>query len=918
MPVPGSKIISIRDRKNDTFLPDIPLMLISRKTYMDIQAIFNAALEIKDADARAAFLDAACAGRPEIRERVDALLAADARDSKFLEGDAQPANTTPGSQTGQYIPNPSIDIGTVINNRYKIREKLGEGGMGTVYVVETITEVRALFALKLIKPGFDSRSVLARFDQERHALALMDHTNIARFIDAGTIETGQPFFVMELIKGIPITKFCDQERLTVEERLKLFQPVCKAVQHAHHKGIIHRDLKPGNILVALFDGVPVPKVIDFGVAKATLQPLTDQTIYSEINSIIGTLEYMAPEQAEVNSLDIDTRADLYALGVILYELLTGNLPFSRKELGAVAMIAMLDMIRTKEPPKPSTKLSSSGSLPSIAATRKIDPSDLMKKLKGEIDWIIMKCLEKERGRRYDGPNQLSDDIDNYLSNRPLIARPQSQAYRFKKFLRRNRGKVIAATVLLLSLVVGIVGTTWGMVQAIAAQREARSENEIQKSLLGFINQDLFSAIDLQERVDLGLPLDKDLKVRTLLDRSAKEIGNGRFENKPEIEAALRLTIGKAYSALGIYDESKQHLNKSVELRTSQLGANHKDTLESLAALGANYTSLGKFKEAQSILHSVWKQYGIIYGVQATQTVDALADLCWAEFHNNELAIAGTHTQELIELQKNVYAADQIEVLQAKQLYALILQKQGNLEQSAQLFREINEAGRKKYGDNHPTVMMIANNFAQNLHLSKKYSEAARIYQHLLPAAEQIYEADHVVLAAYRSSYATILIKMGQYSDAEKLLVLAIPVYKSRVGLNNENTLVSRSNFAYLKGKQKEYSTAIHEYLEIKPMFVEKYGYDSFRTENVLADMLTSYLANNSCDESLQLTSEYLKCYLAQGKGTSDNRMKRIMTSLSGLCKAHNRQNDMTKILSQAVATLPADSPLINEMNVFMQ
>jgi WD40 repeat protein/tRNA A-37 threonylcarbamoyl transferase component Bud32 len=346
--------------------------------------------------------------------------------------------------------------------------------MGAVFMAEQEQPVQRRVALKIIKAGMDSAHVLARFEAERQALAMMDHPNIARVLDAGATDAGRPYFVMELVKGIPITRFCDQEHLTPRERLDLFIPICHAVQHAHQKGIIHRDLKPSNLLIALYDGKPVPKVIDFGVAKATAQKLTERTMFTEVGQIVGTLEYMAPEQAELNNLDIDTRADIYSLGVLLYELLTGSPGFTAKQLRSAAFAEMLRIIREVEPAKPSTKLSSSEQLPTIAANRKLEPRKLMKLVTGELDWIVMKCLEKERGRRYETANGLGSDLERYLADEPVLAGPPSAGYRLRKFVRRNRGPVLAAGLLIASLVVGIIGTAWGLVRAEQV-RKAESE-----------------------------------------------------------------------------------------------------------------------------------------------------------------------------------------------------------------------------------------------------------------------------------------------------------------------------------------------------------------------------------------------------------------------------------------------------------
>jgi serine/threonine protein kinase/formylglycine-generating enzyme required for sulfatase activity len=431
-----------------------------------VEELFFAALAKGTPEERAAYLDDACRDEPELRQRVDKLLAAHPHAKGFLEppvGELGPTVDSPKA------PSPAETIGSRIGP-YKLLQRLGEGGMGVVYLAEQEQPVKRRVALKIIKSGMDSAQVVARFEQERQALAMMDHPNIAKVLDAGATETGRLFFVMELVKGIPITRFCDQEHLTPHERLALFVPVCQAVQHAHQKGIIHRDLKPSNVLIALYDGKPVPKVIDFGVAKATHQKLTERTMFTEIGRIVGTLEYMAPEQAELNNLDIDTRADIYSLGVLLYELLTGGPPFSSKQLRGTAFTEMLRMIREVEPPKPSTRLSSSDELPSIAANRKLEPRRLTSLVTGELDWIVMKALEKDRARRYETANGLAMDIGRYLSDEPVLAGPPSAAYRLKKLMKRNKGRVAAAAAVAALLLVGVVALLVGIVAIRAEQR----------------------------------------------------------------------------------------------------------------------------------------------------------------------------------------------------------------------------------------------------------------------------------------------------------------------------------------------------------------------------------------------------------------------------------------------------------------
>jgi tetratricopeptide (TPR) repeat protein len=360
---------------------------------------------------------------------------------------------------------------------YKLLEQIGEGGMGTVWMAQQTEPVKRVVALKLIKAGMDSRQVIARFEAERQALALMDHPNIARVLDGGTTSAGRPYFVMELVKGVPLTRYCDEHRLTPKQRLELFIPVCQAVQHAHQKGIIHRDLKPSNVLVALYDGKPVPKVIDFGVAKAAGQALTEKTLVTGIGNIVGTLEYMSPEQAEINQLDIDTRSDVYALGVLLYELLAGSPPFSRKELEKAGVLEMLRVIREQEPSKPSTKLSTAEGLPTLAANRGTEPAKLTRLVRGELDWIVMKALEKDRNRRYETANGFAMDVQRYLADEPVQACPPSAWYRFRKFARRNKGRLAAVAGVFLAVTLMAATVGWAVRDRAAREAEVKRQEE---------------------------------------------------------------------------------------------------------------------------------------------------------------------------------------------------------------------------------------------------------------------------------------------------------------------------------------------------------------------------------------------------------------------------------------------------------
>jgi serine/threonine protein kinase/Flp pilus assembly protein TadD len=438
-----------------------------------LKELFLAALAVAPSE-RDAWLERACGQDVELRHCLEMMLAAHEQPQSLLDRETPTTGSGEGA-TAADVERPGTMIGP-----YKLLQQIGEGGMGTVFMAEQQQPVQRKVALKIIKPGMDSSQVIARFEAERQALALMDHPNIARVLDAGETPPAyargspRPYFVMELVKGVPLTTYCDQHRLTPRERLELFVPVCQAVQHAHQKGIIHRDLKPSNVLVALYDGKPVPKVIDFGIAKATGPKLTEKTVFTEFGAVVGTLEYMSPEQAELNQLDIDTRSDIYALGVLLYELLTGTTPLEKKRLKVGALLESLRIIREEEPPRPSTRLSTTEELPSIAVKRGLEPKKLSGLVRGELDWIVMKCLEKDRDRRYETANGLARDLERYLHDEPVQAGPPSAGYRLRKFVRRNKRALTTVAFLGVMLLVAGAAVTASIVSA-ARDREERSK-----------------------------------------------------------------------------------------------------------------------------------------------------------------------------------------------------------------------------------------------------------------------------------------------------------------------------------------------------------------------------------------------------------------------------------------------------------
>jgi serine/threonine protein kinase/lipopolysaccharide biosynthesis regulator YciM len=765
---------------------------------------------------------------------------------------------------------------------YKLLHKLGEGGMGTVWMAEQEQPVRRRVALKIIKAGMDSAHVIARFEQERQALALMDHPHIAKVFDAGATAAGRPYFVMELVKGVPISKYCDQERLTLKERLELFVPVCQAVQHAHQKGIIHRDLKPSNVLVALYDGQPVPKVIDFGVAKATAQQLTEKTVFTEVGQIVGTLEYMAPEQAELNNLDIDTRADIYALGVILYELLTGSTPFTRQQLRGVAFTEMLRLIREVEPPRPSTRLSSSAELPGLATKRKLEPRRLARLVQGELDWIVMKCLEKERGRRYETANGLAMDVQRYLADEPVLAGPPGAAYRLRKFAHKYQKALVTATAIVILLACAAVfSSSWAVratraeADAVRAQGEeasrrqeaddqrqraeqaeqeakanavkAGAEAAIAKAVNEFLQKDLLGQAYIGNQPLLGgvTERNRNITVGELLDRAAKAI-EGKFAEQPQTEAAIRLTLGNTYGALGRLTEAQPHLERSVRLRTTQLGADHLDTLGSKNSLAELYYAQGKLDRAELLVQEVLDGRTAQLGADHPDTLTSKNDLAGLYWTHGKYDRAETLLKEVLDARTTRLSADHPDTLGAKHSLALLYRGQGKYDRAEPLQKEVLDGLTAQLGADHPDTLLSKNNLAELYYAQGKYDRAETLYQEAIDAQTARLGADHPDTLTSKNNLAVLYSAQMKHDRAETLYQQALEGRTTRLGADHPDTLTSKHNLALLYKTQGKYDRA-------EPLLKEVLD---ARTAWVGADHLVTLTSKHSLAELYWAQEQY--------------------------------------------------------------
>ena len=936
--------------------------------------IFTEALTRTDPADRAAFLDRACGPDAELRVRIDDLLARHASDNSLLDHsptdilrDVVADTVTRGADGhGDWDATVAVggrgpastrraDSGTVIAGRYTLREVIGEGGMGSVYLAEQTEPVKRRVALKLVKTGMDSKTVLARFDAERQALAMMDHPNIARIYDGGVTPAGQPFFVMELVQGVPLTEYCDAHRLTVDARLQLFVAVCQAVQHAHQKGVIHRDLKPGNVLVTEVDGRPTPKVIDFGVAKATEQKLTDQS-YADTGAIVGTPAYMSPEQADPTSMDIDTRSDVYALGVMLYELLTGSPPIDKSKFQRGAILEMLRMVREVEPPRPSTKLSTADALPKIAADRDIDPAKLTKLLRGELDWVVMKALEKDRGRRYDSANGLARDVGRYLADEVVEARPPTRGYRLQKFVRRNKGQVVAASLVLVSLVAGMVGTTWGLYEAqqqaeharkeseekeMARQAEAARANELQqvatfqakmigrvdateagKRLLAdlrakyaaAVNQPNVPAADRANRVaEFDRALSRinatdaaiDSLDRTILTPSVAAIAD-QFADQPRIAAWLRNTLGEVYRDLGRFAAARPLFDKALADRRAVLGDDDPATVAAVVNAGQIRVLQGQFNEAEPLVREAVATRKKTLGDDHADTLSAMNDLGYLCGLQGKRPEAEGIYQECYEKRLRVFGTDHRATLTSMNNLANLLLDQKRYVEAEPLFVEALAVSRRMLGDDDRDTMQSINNLGLLYLSQKKLDLAEPLLREAYDRRRRVLGEDHPSTLTCVINYGIVLRDRGKLDDAEAFFRRAVELGRRTLGTEHAKTQAALSQLAKLlqsRDKPAEAEPLLREMVEGLDRSPGKSHWRAGDGRLALGRLLLM-LKRYTDVEPLLLDAERV---LAKGVGVPPGRHQESIDALIEFYTATNKPGETRKWQAER-ARYPAAAP----------
>jgi serine/threonine protein kinase len=692
---------------------------------------------------------------------------------------------------------PAPGLGSI--GPYRLIRKLGEGGMGEVWLAEQSAPVKRQVALKIIKAGRYDKSALIRFDLERQALAMMDHPAIAKVFDAGSTAEGQPYFAMEYVVGLPITQYCDEKRLAPGERLLLFTKVCEGVQHAHQKAIIHRDLKPTNILVAEVDGKPVPRIIDFGLAKAISQQPEGGTLVTRAGGLVGTPGYMSPEQMDPMVADVDTRSDVYSLGVVLYELLTGVLALDAKQWESKPFHEVLRQVHEEEPTSPSTRITTDPAAAAIAEKRSTDPGQLASMLRGDLDWITLKALERDRARRYDTPAELAADLGRYLRNEPVIARPASLVYRTKKYVQRHKFGVAAATAAALLLI------AFGVMQTIELRRITRERDRadrVTKFMTG-----MFKVSNPSEARGNAVT------AREILDKSSKDIDTG-LRKDPELQAQLMQTMAQTYTGLGLYGRSQDLTEHALAIQSSMFGERSRETLASESYLAQTLRAQGHLPEAEKLLQNTIEAQRQVLGPNDPDTLASMDRLGYVYANEARHADAENLFRQTLNAERKVLGPDDPQTLSTLNELAEILTPQGRYAEADQIYGELIAAQKRTLGLDHPATLLSLSHAAENLEEEGRLPEAEKLYSEVIAGQRRVLGPEHPQTLRAMMMLALTMMKEGRYSEADKLQGQVIEIKTRVLGPTHTSTLQSMELEALGLSREGRYADSEKMFREV--------------------------------------------------------------------------------------------------------